>query len=313
MRSILLAVMSVGLVGCIGQLDSPGSGSVGGGTNPPPTSGTGGPSMGQTLFETNVYPIIKNPGQLSDCSQCHDSAAPSGNVTGFVAGTKADAYATITSFQAVVGNFTPTTAEIMTQVAAAHEGRMYTDDQKAKITAWLAQEVTDRASGGGGGSGTTSGETPSAATSRVLNEWSACMNIDDFKTANMAGAWGQMNANGSACKDCHATGGYGMIVTGISETTPNGPPGLYTTIATNKYYTIQYFTVDLSGGPAAAKVVINHTSFDGVSKGIAPHAEHPRFDSTNNPGMTALQKFYDLTMAKVTAGGCGTTKLNPPA
>ena len=82
MRSVLLAVMSMGLVGCIGQLDSPGAGSVGDGTNPPPTSGTGGgPSMGKQMFEANVYPIIKNPGQLSDCSSCHDSAAPAGNVT----------------------------------------------------------------------------------------------------------------------------------------------------------------------------------------------------------------------------------------
>jgi cytochrome c553 len=316
MRSILLTVLTVGMVGCIGQLDSPGSGSVGGGTNPPPSSGGGsGPSMGQTLFENDVYPIIKNPGQLSDCSSCHDSQAPAGNVTGFVSANKADAYATITSFQAVVGNFTPSTAEILTQVAANHSARVYTDDQKAKITAWLAQEVTDRANGGGGtGSGTSGGETPSAATSRVLNEWSACMNITDFNTANMAGAWGQMAAGNSACKDCHATGGYGMIVTGIAETpAAGGAPGLFTTIDTNKYYTIQYFTVDLSQGPAMAKVVINHTSFDGVSKGIAPHAEHPQFNSTNNGGMTALQKFYDLTMAKVTAGGCGPTKLNPPA
>ena len=105
-----------------------------------------------------------------------------------------------------------------------------------------------------------------------------------------------------------------MIVTGIAETpTAGGPPGLYTTISTNKYYFIQYFTVDLTGGPAMAKVMINHTSFDGVSKGIAPHAEHPRFNSTNNSGMKALQKFYDLTVTKVQAGGCGTTKLNPPA
>ena len=38
----------------------------------------------------------------------------------------------------------------MTQVANGHNARMYTDDQKAKITAWLAQEVTERANGGGG-------------------------------------------------------------------------------------------------------------------------------------------------------------------
>jgi hypothetical protein len=310
MRAVLLASLATfGLVGCIGQLDSPGPGSVGPGTNPNPGGDT---SMAKKMFEDNVYPIIHNPGAVSDCSSCHDSAMPAGNVTGFVAADVADAYATATSFQAVVGNFTPTSAEILTQVDNAHQGRMYTADQRKAITDWLAQEVVERAGGTGGG--TTGGETAAAATARVMNEWSACMNITDFNTAQMSQAWGNMNANGSKCADCHATGGFGMIVTGVSETAAGGgPPGLFTTLDTNKYYMIQYFTVDLSGGPAMAKVIINTTSFDGVSKGLAPHAEHPRFNATNNPGMTALQQFYDLTMTKVTAGGCGTTNLAPPA
>ena len=33
----------------------------------------------------------------------------------------------------------------------------------------------------------------------------------------------------------------------------------------------------------------------------------------NQLGMQALQQFYTLTAAKVAAGGCGTTKLDPPA
>ena len=306
MRAVLLSLATLGLVGCLGQLDSPGAGSVGTGTNPNPT---GTDSQARKLFEQNVYPIIKNVGQTSDCSSCHDSAAPAGNVTGFVAANVADAYATITSFQAVVGNFTPSSAEIITQVDNAHQGRMYTADQRQKIVDWLAMEVSERA-GGGGGSG-SGGETPSAATSRVLNEFSACANITDFNTANMAQAWRNMQAGNSACTDCHITGGYGMIVTGVAEGT--SPPGLFTTLMTNKYYMIQYFTVDLSAGAAGAKVIVNHTSFEGVSKGLSPHAEHPRFDATNNPGMTALKQWYDLTEAKVQAGGCGTTKLNPPA
>lgn len=309
MRSLLLATMaSIGLVGCIGQLDSPGAGSVGDGTNPNPG---GANSMAKKMFETNVYPIIHNPGQASDCSSCHDAQAPAGNITGFVAKDVVDSYATATSFQAVVGNFTPASAEIITQVDNNHQGRTYTADQKQKITDWLAQEVIERAGGGGGG---TTGESPSQATSRVMNEWSACMNITDYNTAGMSNAWANMNANGSKCANCHATGGQGFIATGVSETPPTGaPPGLFTTIDVNKYFLIQYFTVDLTGGAAAAKVMINHTSFDGVSKGLPPHAEHPQFNATNNAGMTALQKFYDLTMTKVMLHNCGATKLAPPA
>ena len=77
----------------------------------------------------------------------------------------------------------------------------------------------------------------------------------------MAQAWGNMQANnGSDCENCHATGGQGMIATRATTSTARcSRPS-----ATNKYYMLQYFTVDLTGGAAAAKVIINTTSFDGV-------------------------------------------------
>lgn len=217
------------------------------------------------------------------------------------------AYATATSFQAVVGNFTPATAQILTQVEAQHENRTYTADQRAKITEWLAEEVAERAGGTAPPEG--GGRT---ATARLMNEFSGCMDVADYKTAGMPNAWANLTADGSACTTCHATGAYSMIVSGLSETAPNGgPPGMFTTMSTNRYYMIQFFTVDLTASPP--KVIINQRSFDGVSKGLAPHAQHPKFNSTNNPGMAALKKFYDLTVQKVDAKTCGPTKLNPPA
>lgn len=297
MRPFLLASM-IGLIGCTGQLETPG-------TNPNPN---GNNSIAKKMFEEQVFPIIRNPGQASDCSQCHDASGPSGNITGFVAPTVADAYATVTSYQAVVGNFTPVTAALVTKIAGNHEGRSYTTEQLGKINDWLNQEVAERS----GSTEPPPPETAKTATARVLNQFSACMNVTDYNAANMSNAWKNMTAGGSACTTCHATGAYNMIVSGVIETpAAGGPPGMFTTISTNKYYMIQYFTVDLTGGQA--KVIINQTSFDGVAKGLPPHASHPRFNSTTNPGMTALKKFYDLTMQKVNLGSCGPTKLNPPA
>ena len=318
MRAVLLAaIASMGLVGCVGQLDTmPPSQPVGTGTNPNPTPN----SMAKQMFEQNVYPIISSKTAASGCamSGCHMVGNNPGS-TQFVAADVADAYATITSYQAVVGNFTPASAGLLTQVEGGHNGRTYSDAEKTAITNWLAQEVTERGQGTTPTGGTT--ETPGAATARLMNEWSACMNLTDFNSANMATAWGQMQTNnGSRCESCHATGGYGMIVTQVAESTTGGPPGLFTTIATNKYYMIQYFSVDLTKpgvGPTdtgkMGQIVINHTSFEGVARQQPPHTEHPTFNADNNQGMTALQSFYDLTMAKVTAGGCGTTKLDPPA
>ncbi|MBV8759526.1 MAG: hypothetical protein JO257_19720 [Deltaproteobacteria bacterium] len=322
MRAVLLAaIASMGLVGCVGQLDDMGtngnpSGPVGGGTNPNPTPN----SQAKAMFDQNVYPIISSKTAASGCamSGCHMVGNTPGS-TQFVAATASDGYGTITSYQALVGNFTPASAGILTQVAAGHNGRMYTADEQQKITAWLNQEVLERGqgTGGGGGSGTTT-ESPGQATARLMNEWSACMNITDFNSANMATAWGNMQTNnGSRCESCHATGGYGMIVTQVAESAPNGgPPGLFTTLATNKYYMIQYFSVDLTQpgtGGKMGKIIVNTTSFNGVANAQPPHTEHPTFNATNNQGMTALNQFYTLVSAKVAAGNCGTTKLNPPA
>src|SRR5256885_6338377 len=119
-RYFLALAASFCLVGCVGSLEpeygfgaDPGSGS----------------SKARTMFEQNVYPIIRSPGAQSDCSSCHDSKAPSGNVTGFVSATATDAYKTITSFQSVVGNFSSSEAGILGRMAAtdAHvttRGRM---------------------------------------------------------------------------------------------------------------------------------------------------------------------------------------------
>lgn len=316
MRAVLLAVIASAAVGCVGGIDMPTptpQDPVGPGTNPSPVPPA--QSQARQMFENNVFPIIKadQAATKSGCAgtgACHSTAGAT--PVQFVAADLADAYATATSYQSVVGNFTSATAGILTQVANGHQGRMYTDAEKKSITDWLAQEVVERAGvNPGPGSGSGSSETPGQATARLLNGWTACMTEANWTTANMTTAWGNMQANnGSKCESCHATGGQGMIASEIQDSGPSGV-GMWTVVSTNEYYLVQFFTVDLTATPA--KVVINHVSFDGVSKGQAPHTEHPQFDSTNNNGMTALSKFYDLTAAAVTAGNCGPTKLNPPA
>jgi hypothetical protein len=323
MRSLLLAaIASIGLVGCVGELDSmPNNtdpGQVGPGTNPNPNPD----SQARKKFEENVYPIIKSSGASSDCFGCHSAAGPSGNVTGFVAPDLADAYATVTSYQIVVGNFAPSAAGILTKIAGGHQNRSYTPDQIAKITDWLNTEVSERSNNPNPNPTTGGNETYAAATARVLNTWSACMTTQNFTAANMANAFGNMQANnGETCRSCHSTGGYGFMATTIAETNPNGgPPGLFTTMATNQYYLVMYYSVDLSdttrdssGKLANAKMKVNMDSFKGVATQTAPHVQHPSFNYQNNQMMTALNTFYTSTMASVTAGNCGNTKLDPPA
>jgi hypothetical protein len=305
MRNILLSVVAAaGLVGCVGGIDMPAGGDpTGSGSNPGSGSDSGpAAAAARTAFDTGVYPIISATGR---CVACHSAAGPAGNDTGFVGTTTTNGYDTAVGFVALVGDFTagaPILAKIA--VAGGHQGQSpYTTDEKTKITAWLDAELAKRASGGtgtGSGSGTTT-ESPGDATLRLTKEWSGCMTLANFTTANMV-AFGNMRADNSACKTCHVNGEYGQIAS-------DAPDLFFNLISTNRYYMAQYFSVDLSQGVASAKIIQNTKNLTSIGTATAPHTEHPRFTFAGSTGATALQKFYDLTVAAKTAGTCGTPTL----
>jgi hypothetical protein len=305
MRTFLALIASLGLVACVGGIDSPpaddtgdDNGGVGGG-------GSGSAAIeARKLFDDNVRPVI-----AAKCVACHSVAGPVGNITGFVDTNVATAYATATGYQAVVGDWTAS-APIITKLSTGSHANgvkgadvVYSPDDITKITAWLNKELEARAGGGPGpGPGM---ESAAEATVRLTKEWSGCMTLTNFTAANMK-AWGNVNAGGGGdCKTCHYNGEYGNIA-------ENQDQPFFDTISQDKYYMAQYFSVDLSGGVATAKVIVNMRSFTGVGTGLAPHQSHPRFDPANNNGMAALTQFYDLTMTAKTAapaGVCGPPKL----
>ncbi len=307
MRNFSLALIaSLGLVACVGGIETPPADDTGDDDN----GGVGGGGSGsaaneaKTLFDTNVQPVI-----LAKCIGCHSVAGPVGNITGFVDPNNSTGYATTTGYQAVVGDWT-VSAPILTKLSTGShmnnaKGVAYTTSDIDAITAWLTKELDSRVGqGSGSGSGSAS-ESAAEATVRLTKEWSGCMELVNFQTANMK-AWGNVNAGGGGnCKTCHYNGEYGNIA-------ENADSPFFETISQDKYYMAQYFSVDLSGGVATAKVIINTRSFAGVGQGLAPHQSHPRFDPENNAGFQALQQFYDLTAAAkaaAPAGVCGPPKL----
>ena len=302
MTKHLFFIAAIAVVGCVGKLEG-----IGPGTNPNP-KGSG--SEAQKLFETKVYPIIHKAGAASDCSACHDARAPSGNATGFVAGNVDDAYATITSFQSVIGDLTPGAAGILSRMVATDvhvtmRGRSYTAEEKQAISDWLAKELEERAGvPPSGDSGTTS--------ARLLNQWTACMTLANWQSANMTTAWGNLQTDdGSTCRSCHATGGQGMMISNIETTYAGSVPGMWTVVSSKETYLVQYFSVDFTA--STPQIIVNELSFQGVATGTPPHVEHPRFDPVNNEGMAALRAFYDLTKADLGSCMASGTKLNPPA
>jgi len=301
MRIFLAMIASLGLVGCVGGIEQPGD------TLDPDPGGTGGGGSGQAaveakaLFESGVYPTISTL-----CVGCHNASGPNGNVTGFVSTELSNAYATATGYQALVGNWTPEGAPIVTKITGAnktpsHQPISFNPDQLDKITQWLNKELEARGATTGGNPDETAGE----ATQRLLEEWSGCMTLTNFEAADMR-QWGNVNANNAGnCRTCHSKGEYGFVA-------DNQSSFFFQTITTNKYYMLQYFSVDLSMGVPAAKIIVNERSFTGVGTGIAPHQQHGTFNPTNNNGYAALQQFYNTTMtAKTTAPGgiCGPSTL----
>jgi len=163
----------------------------------------------------------------------------------------------------------------------------------------------DTGSGGGGPVGTQpdasteptppTPDAPPAVTPRqVLEQWSGCLSIGNFQTANMAQAWGNLTAsNGQLCRNCHGDGGYSFITT-LDETV------FFSTMSGYSTYLVKFFSVQ------GSDIIVNTGSFKNAGVTLP---SHPRFDPANNAGMTALKKLYDDTKARKAANTCDPSRL----
>jgi hypothetical protein len=297
-RYLLAAVLLAG--GCVGDLTPVADDN--GDDDDTQTDG-GGQTTGQAraIFERDVYPILS-----AKCGAgCHLTASASS--TPFVASSVSNSWVTTVGFSSVVGNFTTTGAPIYTKlVPGPHSGKNYTADEEAKIVAWLAQEVADRADvvPGSDGGGQTGTETPAQASQRIVAEWSGCLKQTDFEALGFGEAWANKGSNEGNCEQCH-TAGY----SGFKANDDNA--GMYETLSTNKYYMFAYFAADISDPNLAnAKMVPNFMNFQRVGQRQVPHQEHPAFNTDlNDNAFQKLQQLYDLTMGYKTAGTCGPPRI----
>jgi hypothetical protein len=242
-------------------------------------------------FDSRVFPTL-----LAKCSTtaCHSERASGPTLTRFVATDAARGWQIATNYSALIGNHAESNAPVLTLIApGTHYGTSYTTDEATAIRAWLHSEIYIR----NGRIYVPDTETLSQATERVRREFAACMSLPDFQAANMAQAWGSLNAqNNQQCDDCHASGAEGFVATQTGD--------LFTALSTTPALLMQYFSVDLTKGAPAATMIINQSSFAGVGTGQDPHREHPRFNPWNNQGVTAVTQFYTATMARKAAGAC---------
>lgn len=140
---------------------------------------------------------------------------------------------------------------------------------------------------------TTPDAPPSVTPKQVLEQWSGCMTLTNFQSANMAQAWGNLAAGSQLCRNCHGTGGYSFVATADE-------PLFFATMSEHSGYLVKFFTVQ------GNDVMINTASFQRAGVMLP---SHPRFDPENNAGIIALKKFYDTTKARKTANTCDASRL----
>lgn len=228
-----------------------------------------------TAFD-EVHPIL-----LAKCVACHAIGDTSMQLTKFVSQDLAATYTAVTSTTALVGNFTASTAPVLTKLAPMHQALTYTAAESAAITAWLDDEVATRFPATVNAANT---ETPSEATLRLMTQYAGCMNIPDAQTVGMWPPTGAINPQ--PCDNCHATAGYGFLASLDAS---------FFSTALRQYpqLTAQYYIVDLSSGVANARVVVNSANFERVASRQGPHADHPPFDvSATSAGMQAIAAAY---------------------
>lgn len=268
---VLSGLLVAFAVGCVGT---------GGTGGPDPGPGPGGGGEGETVFKRDVFPIL---GKCSSGS-CHATTASSGALSKFYGADADSTYDASVAAAALVGTFEPT-APIITKIAPGHNAITYSTEEVSKITNWLSVETEERKGGN---------MPPPADPKALLREWSGCMTLENFNAANMAQLWKEFRAdNAQACTGCHHSG-LGSIVINADAATMFNPMSQYTG------FMLKFF----SPNTAENKMAVNTGSFSSANTLL----NHPTFPLTN-PAMTALQTFYDSTLAKKTAGTCDPPRL----
>jgi hypothetical protein len=242
---------------------------------------TPGDKMGPKVFKADVHPLILKCGSVG----CHETTAQGAAISKFYASEPTVSYDATINSPLIVGTFSAI-APLITHIEAGHKNLPnWTPDEKSKILNWLSVETEER-------KGTT--PTPMVDPKQLLKDWSGCMSLANFETAQMTQKWGTLaGTNQALCRSCHQTG-LGFYI-------GNPAQNFFDIVSKTSGFLLKYVTVNTQEG----KVVINNGAFESANK----IKDHPLFPVTTNAGYLALQQFYELTNQRKAAGQCDPPRL----
>ncbi len=282
---LLTTILFLVATGCVGDIgdENPGDGS-GSGSG----SGSGDTRAAKEIFKADVHVAVAKCGGPA----CHDiNATASPALSKFYSADAEASYSAVVITSTLVGSPAfSSVAPILTHIQAGHKAITYTPEETGKITAWLAKETEERKDKGD--------PTPPFDAKAALKEWSGCMSQENFNAANMTQAWSALAGGGAGggsqkCLNCHNGGVAGFLISANAEQ-------FFIGLSTQAAYLVKYFGVNA----AERKVIVNTGSFESANKIV----NHPLFP-IENPGMIALRKFYDSTMARKMANQCDPPRL----
>jgi hypothetical protein len=320
----LAAIASLSLVaaGCLGAYDSP-QGPMGPGPSQPsnpsnptdptdPTDPVDPPDPNQPGTPvTPSAPTSAKPDFVAKVAtvltmKCGLPACHGGTGTSplkFVGANNDATYDLVTGYSnRLLADFDKANAQLVTKVTAGHYGVTYAGTETTDIGSWIDLEKAARATGGN-----QPATGPAAIAKQLIEEWSGCMDLNDWNQEGVAAAWANRNTGSGQCIACHVNNQGNFLADELSQRVFDL---LTTRLDTKTKAPVMegYFVADVTTDPANPKIAINRAKLDRAATGVA---QHPTFNVEGN-AYTRLTNFYNKTMARKTAGTCAPKRLVMP-
>jgi hypothetical protein len=280
------------------EIDPGGSGGDAGGGNSTGQGGFGNATSSgnaKEFFLTEVYPVLSTDqtgGETPDCASCHAT----GNLDAppWLDDDAESSYVAIDQAKYIA---VPENSLLIQH--GVHTGPALTLTQEDLVVEWLLMEVEERGLAGGT---TNPGDPPTPPTGKTLvealNEFAACMTLDDWNEHLMNQMADAQTGNGGPCNGCHQTGQGGTWLSVNDEET------------FDMHKEIPFIKRLVTGtineqGQFETLIAANRYQ----EKGLAPCSPdplvycHPKYSLP--PIMTeAVVGFVDVTLSKWVAGLC---------
>jgi hypothetical protein len=251
------------------------------------------------FFNANVQPILQ--AKCSTVDACHGGTSVS--PIKFCPPVAANYHSVVTSYAAQLTGYNVKENAPLIQyvVPGPHSGVTYTAAEITKIGDWLDMELAANADPMNPNPNPT-GPGPGQVSEQLIQEWSGCMDLNDWNQTGVAQAWAGKGSGEGPCIRCHINGQASFIATDESER-------MFNVVASNRYFMQSYFSPDVTD-LANAAMKVNRPGLERPGINAFPHTEHPSYN-VEGEALDKLIEFYNLTMARKVAGTCGLPRIMP--